>query len=169
MTTQGGTNGGWFDTAAGESSKSQSVAFEQSEGHTKEFTFNIDAKGGGGAGGFKFGLSGGSSAGSSASTISTEGIERSGTVHDLPSGTTGYSFQWKFVGWETTLTTGGLSYKVPVLSYLVQNVQQPPSKPQNLEATEVGTHSVKLEWESGFSTAAQYEVYRYMPNNTSGI
>lgn len=169
VTTQGGTNGGWFDTAAGESSKSQSVAFEQSEGHTKEFTFNIDAKGGGGAGGFKFGLSGGSSAGSSASTISTEGIERSGTVHDLPSGTTGYSFQWKFVGWETTLTTGGLSYKVPVLSYLVQNVQQPPSKPQNLEATEVGTHSVKLEWESGFSTAAQYEVYRYMPNNTSGI
>lgn len=169
VTTQGGTNGGWFDTAAGESSKSQSVAFEQSEGHTKEFTFNIDAKGGGGAGGFKFGLSGGSSAGSSASTISTEGIERSGTVHDLPSSTTGYSFQWKFVGWETTLTTGGLSYKVPVLSYLVQNVQQPPSKPQNLEATEVGTHSVKLEWESGFSTAAQYEVYRYMPNNTSGI
>lgn len=79
VTTQGGTNGGWFDTAAGESSKSQSVAFEQSEGHTKEFTFNIDAKGGGGAGGFKFGLSGGSSAGSSASTISTEGIERSGT------------------------------------------------------------------------------------------
>ena len=58
VTTQGGTNGGWFDTAAGESSKSQSVAFEQSEGHTKEFTFNIDAKGGGGAGGFKFGLSG---------------------------------------------------------------------------------------------------------------
>ena len=90
-------------------------------------------------------------------------------MHDLPSSTTGYSFQWKFVGWETTLTTGGLSYKVPVLSYLVQNVQQPPSKPQNLEATEVGTHSVKLEWESGFSTAAQYEVYRYMPNNTSGI
>lgn len=113
--------------------------------------------------------SAGSSAGSSASTISTEGIERSGTVHDLPSSTTGYSFQWKFVGWETTLTTGGLSYKVPVLSYLVKNVQQPPSKPQNLEATEVGTHRVKLEWESGFSTAAQYEVYRYMPNNTSGI
>lgn len=28
---------------------------------------------------------------------------------------------------------------------------------------------MKLEWESGFSTAAQYEVYRYMPNNTSGI
>ena len=56
------------------------------------------AQNGGGAGGFKFGLSGGSSAGSSTSTISTEGIERSGTVHDLPSGTTGYSFQWKFVG-----------------------------------------------------------------------
>ena len=25
-----------------------------------------------------------------------------------------------------------------------------------------------LEWESGFTTAAQYQVYRYMPNNTSG-
>ena len=25
-----------------------------------------------------------------------------------------------------------------------------------------------LEWESGFSTAAQYQVYRYMPNNTAG-
>ena len=89
-------------------------------------------------------------------------------MHDLPSGTTDYSFQWQFVGWETTLTTGGLSYNVPVLSYLVQNVRQPPSKPQNLEATEVTTNSVTLEWESGFTTAAQYQVYRYMPNNASG-
>ena len=55
-----------------------------------------------------------------------------------------------------------------MLSYLVQNVKQPPSKPQNLEAKEVTTNSVTLEWESGFSTAAQYQVYRYMPNNTSG-
>ena len=168
VTTSKGTNGGWFDTAAGESSKSQSVQFEESKTDTKELTFNIDAKGGGGLGGFKFGLSGGSSSGSSASSISTEGIERSGTVHDLPSGTTDYSFQWQFVGWETTLTTGGLSYNVPVLSYLVQNVRQPPSKPQNLEATEVTTNSVTLEWESGFTTAAQYQVYRYMPNNASG-
>ncbi len=168
VTTNEGTIGGWFATEAGESSKSQSVAFETSQTTTKELTFNIDAKGGGGLGGFKFGLSGGSSSGSSASSISTEGIERSGTVHDLPSGTTGYSFQWQFVGWETTLSTGGLSYKVPVLSYLVANVKQPPSKPQNLEAKEVTTNSVTLEWESGFTTAAQYQVYRYMPNNTSG-
>ena len=89
-------------------------------------------------------------------------------MHDLPAGTTGYSFQWQFVGWETTLTTGELSHNVPVLSYLVQNVKQPPSKPQNLEAKEVTTNSVTLEWESGFTTAAQYQVYRYMPNNTSG-
>lgn len=168
VTTSKGTNGGWFATESGESSKSQSVQFETSQTTTKELTFNIDAKGGGGLGGFKFGLSGGSSSGSSASSISTEGIERSGTVHDLPTGTTGYSFQWQFVGWETTLTTGGLSYNVPVLSYLVANVKQPPSKPQNLEATEVTTNSVTLEWESGFTTAAQYQVYRYMPNNTSG-
>lgn len=107
---------------------------EESKTTTKELTFNIDAKGGGGLGGFKFGLSGGSSSGSSASSISTEGIERSGTVHDLPTVTTGYSFQWQFVVWETTLTTGGLSYNVPVLSYLVANVKQPPNKPQNLEA-----------------------------------
>lgn len=168
VTTSKGTNGGWFATESGESSKSQSVEFETSQTTTKELTFNIDAKGGGGLGGFKFGLSGGSSSGSSASSISTEGIERSGTVHDLPSGTTGYSFQWQFVGWETTLSTGGLSYNVPVLSYLVANVKQPPSKPQNLEATEVTTNSVTLEWESGFTTAAQYQVYRYMPNNTTG-
>ena len=57
------------------------------------------------------------------------------------------------------MTTGGLSYNVPVLSYLVQNVKQPPSKPQNLEAKEVTTNSVTLEWESGFTTAAQYQVY----------
>lgn len=168
VTTSEGTNGGWFATEAGESSKSQSVAFEESKTSTKELTFNVDAKAGAGVGGFKFGLSGGTSTGSSTSSISTEGIERSGTVHDLPTGTEGYSFSWQFVGWETTLKTGGLSYNVPVLSYLVQNVKQPPSKPQNLEATNVTTNSVTLEWESGFSTAAQYQVYRYMPNNTSG-
>lgn len=168
VTTSKGTNGGWFATESGESSKSQSVAFETSQTTTKELTFNIDAKGGGGLGGFKFGLSGGTSTGSSTSSIFTEGIERSGTVHDLPTGTEGYSFSWQFVGWETTLSTGGLSYNVPVLSYLVANVKQPPSKPQNLEAKEVTTNSVTLEWESGFTTAAQYQVYRYMPNNTSG-
>ncbi len=168
VTTSKGTNGGWFATESGESSKSQSVAFDTTKTNTKEFTFNIDAKAGGGMGGFKFGLSGGYSTSSSASSISTEGIERSGTVHDLPTGTEGYSFSWQFVGWETTLTTGGLSYNVPVLSYLVQNVKQPPSKPQNLEAKEVDTDRVTLEWESGFSTAAQYQVYRYMPNNAAG-
>ena len=168
VTTSTGTNGGWFATEAGESSKSQSVAFDTTKTNTKELTFNVDAKAGAGVGGFKFGLSGGTSTGSSTSRISTEGIERSGTVHDLPSGTEGYSFSWQFVGWETTLKTGGLSYNVPVLSYLVQNVKQPPSKLQNLEATEVTTNSMTLEWESGFSTAAQYQVYRYMPNNTSG-
>ena len=168
VTTSKGTNGGWFATEAGESSKSQSVAFDTTKTNTKELTFNVDAKAGAGVGGFKFGLSGGTSTGSSTSSISTEGIERSGTVHDLPKSTEGYGFSWQFVGWETTLKTGGLSYNVPVLSYLVQNVKQPPSKPQNLEAKEVGTDSVTLEWESGFSTAAQYQVYRYMPNNTSG-
>ena len=168
VTTNKGTNGGWFATEAGESSKSQSVAFDTTKTNTKELTFNVDAKAGAGVGGFKFGLSGGTSTGSSTSSISTEGIERSGTVHDLPKDTEGYSFSWQFVGWETTLKTGGLSYNVPVLSYLVQNVKQPPSKPQNLEAKEVTTNSVTLEWESGFSTAAQYQVYRYMPNNTSG-
>ena len=162
------TNDGWVATAAGEYSKSQSVAFEKSVTNTKELTFNVDAKAGAGVGGFKFGLSGGTSTGSSTSSISTEGIERGGTAHDLPKGTEGYSFSWQFVGWETTLKTGGLSYNVPVLSYLVQNVKQPPSKPQNLEAKEVGTDRVTLEWESGFSTAAQYQVYRYMPNNTAG-
>ena len=168
VTTSKGTNGGWFDTAAGDGSKSQSVAFDTTKTNTKELTFNVDAKAGAGVGGFKFGLSGGTSTGSSTSSIFTEGIERGGTVHDLPKGTEGYSFSWQFVGWETTLKTGGLSYNVPVLSYLVQNVKQPPSKPQNLEAKEVGTNSVTLEWESGFTTAAQYQVYRYMPNNTSG-
>ena len=168
VTTNKGTNGGWFATESGESSKSQSVAFDTTKTNTKELTFNVDAKAGAGVGGFKFGLSGGTSTGSSTSSISTEGIERSGTVHDLPKSTEGYGFSWQFVGWETTLKTGGLSYNVPVLSYLVQNVKQPPSKPQNLEAKEVTTNSVTLEWESGFSTAAQYQVYRYMPNNTSG-
>ena len=134
VTTSKGTNGGWFDTAAGDGSKSQSVQFEEAKTDTKELTFNIDAKGGGGLGGFKFGLSGGSSSGSSASSISTKGIERSGTVHDLSKDTEGYSFSWQFVGWETTLKTGGLSYNVPVLSYLVQNVTAAQ------QAAESGSH-----------------------------
>lgn len=94
VTTNKGTNGGWFATESGESSKSQSVAFESSQTSTKELTFNVDAKAGAGVGGFKFGLSGGTSTSSSTSSISTEGIERSGTVHDLPKDTEGYSFSW---------------------------------------------------------------------------
>lgn len=163
--TKGMTNAQTLDHwnsvgGGGNSTMTQSITKTDSNTVTTSLTHNIDAKAGGGAGGFTMGATMGLSFGDGESVTDIKSISRSGTVASVPEEfSDNYDFSWKFVAWDTEID----GYTVPVLSYLVQNVKQPPSLPKNVEAV-AETDSITLTWDAGFNSAAQYEVWRYLPN-----
>src|SRR5699024_3892975 len=56
--------------------------------------------------------------------------------------------------------------------YIVQNVNQPPSLPKNVEAypmtMEDGSSAIELDWEPGYIPSAKYEIYRYIEADPTG-
>ncbi|MGN1002764.1 MAG: fibronectin type III domain-containing protein, partial [Oscillospiraceae bacterium] len=157
----------WMKTGVGSNTTTQSITKETSSTLTTELTHSIDTKVGGGTGGFTVGVSAGSSSSNGKSTTSTTSLTRSGTVAHVPTGFEDYSFEWKFICWDAVFGSGENQYTVPVLSYLVRNVQQPPSLPQNVSAVPE-SDSVTLTWDAGFNSAAEYEIFRYLPTDSSG-
>ena len=87
--------------------------------------------------------------------ISGKSVTKSGVVtrqNEWPD----YDFQWKFAAWHCTLNGS----TVPVIGYLVQDVQAPPSPAMGLTAESFTTDSVTLRWSSGIRPAEQYRIYR---------
>ncbi len=155
-------------TTAGSSVITQSITKSTSEELSTEHTHNIDIKGGAGAVGLVVGGSYGHGWGSGTSTSNTSSVSRSGSVANIPSGYSDYGFTWEFATWDTTIGSGSKAYQVPVLGYLVSDVRQPPSVPQNLNAMP-DTREVELSWDHGFNSAAEYEICYYLPDDPSGM
>lgn len=136
---------------------------------TTEMTHSVDTNGGGMAAGITVGMSGGITKGSAYSVTETKTVSRGGTVAGVEN--PDYGFSWEFISWNTTLGTGDKAYEVPVLGYLVSNVKQPPSLPKSLDAMpqiqKDGTININLSWDSGYQPAAQYRLYRYMPDEST--
>ena len=151
----------------GSSTVTQSITSETTHTFSDNLVHSIDVSAGMGPGGFVVGAMGGLSIGGGWSETDTSSLTRSGTVGQVPDGYEDYSFNWKFITWDATFGEGSQKYTVPVLGYIVTDVRQPPSMPQNVEA-DPGTDSVTLTWEPGFKSAAYYEVYRYVPNDPTG-
>lgn len=131
---------------------------------TTSLTHSITTKAGAGAGGLTIGASGGTASGTGKSVTDTTSVTRAGEVMQIPSQYQGsYGFNWNLVTWDATLGRGEDSYTVPVVSYLVTNVVEPPAVPQNAyaESNENGT-AVTVSWEGGYNSASRYEVYRYL-------
>lgn len=82
------------------------------------------------------------------------GVGFSGTVDSLPTGVTGYAFNWDFGYTKTRLN----DEDIIVVGYITKNVKQAPSLPRDISVTEVTSSTVTLEW-SIASDAAMYEVY----------
>lgn len=157
-------SGNWINTGdGGNSVVTQSITKSNTTGITTSLTHSFDAKAGAGAFGFTVGVTGGYSQSKAQTTTNTESVTRSGTVSSVPAAyADAYGFQWKFMTWDAQID----GYTVPVLSYLVKNVQQAPSLPQNVDAV-AETDSVTLTWEAGFSSAEKYEIYRYLDSNNT--
>lgn len=156
--------GNWIDAGgSGNGVVTQSITKSNTTGITTSLTHSFDVKAGAGAGGFVVGASLGGSTGKAQTVTNTESVTRSGTVASVPSKySNDYGFQWQFMTWDAQID----GYTVPVLSYLVKNVQQAPSLPQNVDAV-AETDSITLTWEAGFSSAEQYEIYRYLDSDKS--
>ena len=144
----------------------QSIEQGESSTVTKEYSHSIDVKAGGGALGFKVGGTYGHTWSSGTSVTTTSGVTRSGSVANIPAGNKDYSLTWQFATWDITIGEGQNQYTVPVMGYLVPSAHQPPSVPVDLTATPYTT-SVTLNWQSGYASAAKYEIYRYIPDDTA--
>lgn len=147
----------------------QTLSETNMEAVTTEMTHSVDTNGGGMAAGITVGMSGGITKGSAHSVTETNTVSRGGTVAGVEN--PAYGFSWEFISWNTTLGTGDKAYEVPVLGYLVSNVKQPPSLPKSLDAMpqiqKDGTININLSWDSGYQPAAQYRLYRYMPDEST--
>lgn len=154
--------GNWIDAGGGGNSVvTQSITKSNTQGITTSLTHSFDTKVGAGVLGLTLGVSGGASQGKAQSTTSTDSVTRAGTVSSVPVGyADDYGFQWQFMTWDAQID----GYTVPVLSYLVKNVKQPPSLPQNVDAV-AEADSVTLSWEAGFNSAEYYEIVRYLPGD----
>ena len=141
------------------------IATEQSASVTQEYSHNVEVKSGGGVVGFKVGATYGHSWGGGTTETNTSGVTRSGSVANIPAGNTDYSLTWQFATWDITVGEGQRQYTVPVMGYLVSNVSQPPSVPQDLTAMP-DQNSVTLTWDHGHSSAVEYEIFRYFPDDT---
>lgn len=84
---------------------------------------------------------------------SAEGTTFSGCVDSLPSGVSGYGFNWQF-GIQKAQLNGE---ETLVLGYQLSNVKELPRSPKNLTITEITSNSMTLVWDST-TDAAVYEL-----------
>lgn len=143
-----------------------SFSSSNSENVTNTLTHSIDAKAGAGVAGITIGLSRGASTANGKSQTTTSSVTRSGEVMNLPDSARGqYGFNWNLVTWDAVFGKGADAYVAPVVSYVVQGVQEPPSLPVNFSASSgLDGKSVDLTWEPGYTAAAKYEISRYLEN-----
>ena len=115
--------------------------------------------------GAKFGGGAGSTVGSTTTKVNTSSISKSGVVEGA--GSEKYDFQWQFATWKETLKhldADGheIEEEIPVMGYLVNNVQAIPRYPQ-LSISAVGEHDMTLSWDEPNGADPEqglYELYR---------
>ena len=133
----------------------------------KENSFNyelaVETKAGFGSGGITVGVTAGYSHGAGSVHITTAGSSYSGEMNGLPTQAQqyGYSFNWKLVGF---LWQG----KYPVVTYLVNDVVEPPLLPERfgVNEDETTTNQIALEWDYP-GNAAGFIIYRYFQSPSS--
>lgn len=146
----------------------QSITVGEQNSASQSYTNSIETKIGlsGGSEGH-FGVAGGASVGGSwgggTTTFEYKDVTKSGSVASPSKTEYPYSFQWKFGTWRATVG----KTEVPVLGYLVKNVQEPPSLPENIAVDTVTRDSITLGWGHGFRKPLYYEVYQYFEDSVA--
>ena len=150
-------------SAAG-SAPSQSITVSKEDSRTVTYGASVETTLIAKAGGVKAGAAFSMNKESSNCWTTSEGNTYTGTVPNLPKGTSGdYSYGWKMVVYDTTLN----GKPVPVVGYLTRLTQTPPpSVPTDITVTGRTDSSVELQWSEGNRPAAAYDVYRVRKTNS---
>ncbi len=149
-----------FTSAAGGSAISQEISMSNEKSNAYTGTTSIEAKAGAGAGGVKVGVVAGFEGGGGTVTVSTSGSSFSGELQDMPAEAEayGYGMNWRIFCYK--YADSNMSF--PVVSYIVSDVAQPYSLPEDFRqnVAETTEDSVTLEW-SYDKMVSGFQIYRY--------
>ena len=149
-----------FSSTEGGSGISQEIAMSTEKSTAFSASAEVEAKVGGGAGGFKVGVIAGAEIGAGMVTISTSGSSFSGEMQDMPIEAQAYNYglNWRIFCYQ--YTNGGRSF--PVVSYIVSGISKPPSLPGDFrqDISNTTDDSATLTW-SYDQTVAGFNLYRY--------
>lgn len=149
-----------FTSKGGGDTITQEIAMSKSNSNTYSYVGTVEAKAGAGAGGVTAGVIAGFEGTGGTVHISTEGSSFSGELQAMPAEAKpyGYNMNWKIFCYKYK----GADMEFPVVSYLVTDVQQPASLPEDFDqdVAETTDDSVTLTW-SYDKYVSGFQLYRY--------
>lgn len=161
-----------FTSAGGGQTIGQSVEISKEKSASFNSEVSISVSGGVGAGGVVVGVEEGASASAGYAIVNTTGVEYSAEMQNMPKSAEpyGYNLDWQLFAYDGKYTgADGKEVTFPVVSYIVNNVTQPPQRPQNLVQNydadyESDGYTVTLEWDYDGSPVNNFNIYRLAPN-----
>ena len=149
-----------FTSKGGGDTITQEIAMSKSNSNSYSYVGNVEAKAGAGAGGVTAGVNAGFEGTGGTVHITTEGSSFSGELQAMPAEAKpyGYNMNWKIFCYKYK----GADMEFPVVSYLVTDVQQPASLPEDFEqnVAETTDDSVTLTWTYD-KFVSGFQLYRY--------
>ena len=149
-----------FTSKGGGDTITQEIAMSKSNSNSYSYVGTVEAKAGAGAGGVTAGVIAGFEGTGGTVHITTEGSSFSGELQAMPAEAKpyGYNMNWKIFCYKYK----GADMEFPVVSYLVTDVQQPASLPEDFEqnVAETTADSVTLTWTYD-KFVSGFQLYRY--------
>ena len=149
-----------FTSKGGGDTITQEIAMSKSNSNSYSYVGTVEAKAGAGAGGVTVGVIAGFEGTGGTVHITTEGSSFSGELQAMPAEAKpyGYNMNWKIFCYKYK----SADMEFPVVSYLVTDVQQPASLPEDFEqnVAETTADSVTLTWTYD-KFVSGFQLYRY--------
>ncbi|MBC8535930.1 InlB B-repeat-containing protein [Feifania hominis] len=142
----------------------QSIDMSTEESHSFSGSVELETSAGAGAGGVVVGVKAGVEGGAGYVMTTTEGSTYTASMQNMPAEAEefGYGLSWKLFAYEQDYYDGKGWKSIPVVNYLVTDVEMPPCLPtdfaQDVEHTTDDT--VVLTWSYDKSIAG-FQIYRY--------
>ncbi|MFR1050117.1 MAG: InlB B-repeat-containing protein [Lachnospirales bacterium] len=153
-----------YSGTGGGATVTQSIDMSTEESHSFSGSVEIETSAGAGAGGVVVGVKAGVEGGAGYVMTTTEGSTYTASMQNMPAEAEefGYGLSWKLFAYEQDYYDGKGWKTIPVVNYLVTDVEMPPCLPadfaQDVENTTDDT--VALTW-SYDKTIAGFQIYRY--------
>ena len=153
-----------YSGTGGGATVTQSIDMSTEKSHSFSSSVELEASAGAGAGGVVVGIKAGVESGAGYVMTTTEGSTYTASMQNMPAEAEafGYGLSWKLFAYEQEYYDGKAWKSIPVVNYLVTDVEMPPCLPADFaQAVENTTDdTVALTW-SYDKTIAGFQIYRY--------